>query len=473
MNEIEIINKIINAIQSDPLKRDLLIFRAFSKDDSKTQKTLLADYEIIYDRVPLAVIEIRSKLVVTENTAQKLKYDINTKYRLYIATDGDVLNIFDISKNSGKNLTLYKGTDFSKIYDCLLNIIYEQKSFHEIESLIKAIFFELCQKLIDLKRERLSEKTIYQFPEITTKEIESAIEIVYDEHLIKSKIQDDATIKNLENILFDLIVDDPWMEGKDRIIYRYTTFDAIFSTLHSTKYRLNGIKGMNDQSEGFGILKEFYNEEIVEDSQKISERLNEVFISSCSLKKDDLTMWRLYGDNSKGAGLTIEVDARLGDPFLVKRISYLSNVKKDKLIKEVSFTIARLMELGYRLDKSVFSLIPFFFKTNHYQVEEEVRILFDRSKYRVLNPTVKFDWGISEPYKIVRPFVDIDLLVQGNANEKDHNPFIPFKIKEIRLGPNCPHFEKNEIQIELMIKEYGYGQIGVLRSKIGKDTYIG
>lgn len=472
MDQREIINKIESAINVGIFEDKLLIFPVLISRD-KSQKTHIGDYEIRYKNTPVALIEIRTRLVIPENIANRLKYDINTRYRIYIVTDGVTLNVFDISKNSSSSNSLYKGTDFLMINNQLQFLFDEPKSTDEIESQVTNIFTELTQKLIGLKKERLLKDSVYTLPVILKADISSAISIDHVAKIVKSRTSNGDDDKNLEYILFDLLVDDPWRMDRPRLVYRYTTFDAIFSTLHYLSYRLNGIQGMNDQTEGIFILKEFFNDQnLEEDSKEINQRLNDVFISSCSMKKDNLTMWRLYGDNSKGASLTIEVNDSLKSPFLVKKISYFQG-QKDRLVREISFATAQLKEIGYKLDRNAFSLVPFFLKSNHFSTEEEVRILFDKSKHGISNQTVKFDWGISNPYTIVRPFVDIKLLIQSAPDNSTHNDFLPIKIKEVILGPNCPFGDKNVFQIKSLLTTLGLHNVNVIRSKIDKDTYIG
>lgn len=89
----------------------------------------------------------------------------------------------------------------------------------------------------------------------------------------------------------------------DKAVYRYTSLETLFVMLNKGTYRLNGIVGMNDKSE----IDYFDKECPIDNSGSSVRELNETYLSSCSSLKDDLTMWRLYGDDAKGVCLEFEV----------------------------------------------------------------------------------------------------------------------------------------------------------------------
>jgi hypothetical protein len=262
-------------------------------------------------------------------------------------------------------------------------------------------------------------------------------------------------------LFLDVLIDDlEEKQGKIRL-YRYGSFEAIFSTIKNFTYRLNGIQGMNDQKEGMFLFENLFRE-----NQEFNERLNDVFISSCSTKYDNLTMWRLYGNNSNGAAITIELtEDYKAKPFYIKKLYYKNT---EKIKSKIQLLNAQIIELGYELDSRIFSLFPFFIKSHHYDVEAEVRIIYDKS----LNDDneVKCEWGISEPYKVIRPYVDIKIFSERG---RIYNPILPFKITQIILGPNCPFSNRNIKQIKHFLSINGLEDVEVIPSKIDKDTYIG
>ncbi len=215
------------------------------------------------------------------------------------------------------------------------------------------------------------------------------------------------------------------------MIYRYTTLDTVFNTINKATYRINGIQGMNDQSEGFHILKTIYGDGIeFEKSQDLANRFNQIFISSCSTSADNLTMWRLYGDNSKGVCLELEIIDDTKIPFFIKKVTYVQ--KDQQQILNILFNLTKQIErLGFKMKPELFSLILFFMKNNRYRVENEVRIVYDKVLTNAFDmQKFSFDWGIAEPFKILRPFVEISFL-----DDSEKQDVLPFRIKNEFLAP--------------------------------------
>lgn len=419
---------------------------------------------IIYDNLdrPIAIVEIKDKLGGVNKKALGLRNNISIKHKAFIVISKEYYRIYDISKNSTQEGQLYRGNDVIKAIETV-NSILKPKTYAEIE---KCILKNLRHLLITF----FTPPSSYSLENKPNKQDE--FDKLYPIQKIKDSIfinKKDQTIKSIkkskksyETLFLDVLIDD--LEEKDGKIrlHRYSTLDAIFSTIRYFTYRLNGIQGMNDQKEGLFLF-----EKLFENDNGFNERINDIFISSCSTKYDNLTMWRLYGDNSKGASITIELnDDYKSKPFYIKRLFYRSF---DRIKSKIQLLNAQINELGYTLDSKMFSLFPFFIKSYHYNIEDEVRILYDKSLNGDMS-TTKCEWGISEPYKIIRPYVDIDIFKDGR---KEYNEILPFTIKEIILGPNCPFSKRNIEQIKHYLKVNGITDINVKTSKIDKDTYIG
>jgi len=232
------------------------------------------------------------------------------------------------------------------------------------------------------------------------------------------------------------------LEPKENIstVYRYTSLKALFEMLKSKKYRLNGIVGMNDPTE-IDYFEDYVGEDFFNFSHK---EKNDIFISSCSALGDDLTMWRLYGDNAKG--VCIEFDVQWNDEgFLKQMISYANKNKKDKKLEIVKALIEMNFELK-GLEKW-----KHFFKPYEYSVEQEYRILFEKTfEERDENRS----WVITNDNNILNPVYDISL--QGK----------PMNMTKIILGPKCPEKDTNERQIRTLMNELEISGIDVCPSKI-------
>lgn len=223
-------------------------------------------------------------------------------------------------------------------------------------------------------------------------------------------------------------------------VYRYTSLSTLFEIVKNKSYRLNCIVGMNDPTE-----IDYFEDYIGLDYFRYQhEEKNDIFISSCSTLADDLTMWRLYGDNAKG--VCIEFNVQGTDYGYIKNIvSYANKNKKNEKLDIVK----NLIRLG--LDLRGLEKWKHFFKPCEYRIEEEYRVLLTK---RSNDNDEKRNWIITSDNSILNPVYDISLF------EK------PISIKRIFLGPKCPEKEINRRQLKVMMREKGIEGIDVCFSTI-------
>ena len=111
--------------------------------------------------------------------------------------------------------------------------------------------------------------------------------------------------ENLEDELFDCFLKK--FEGEK--ICRYTSLSSLYRTINEGKQSMCCIVGMNDRSEctyadNYMRGKQIENNSTYKTPYEV-EVENKFFILSCmdAEKYDDLTMWRLYGDNTRGVDI--------------------------------------------------------------------------------------------------------------------------------------------------------------------------
>lgn len=418
---------------------------------------------VIHDKsnIPIGIVKIRELIGGINKKALGLRNNPNLKHKVFIVVYKEKFRIYDISKNSDQEKQLYQGENIEEVITTFNNII-KPKSAKEIERHIynnlRNLLFVFFKPDNNTKEYRYNKQEEFN-ENYPLNKIKKSVFINKKNKVIKSILK---SKHSYETLLLNVLIDDLEEKEGKILLFRYSTLDAIFSTIKHFTYRLNGIQGMNDQKEGLFLF-----EELFKNNQNFNDRINDIFISSCSTKSDNLTMWRLYGDNSKGAAITLELtDDYKKKPFYIKKLYYKNF---DRIKSKIQLLNAQINELGYDLESRMFSLFPFFIKSNHYDVEAEVRILYDKS-LNGDNTTTKCEWGISEPYKIIRPYVDIKIFKEHN---QEYNEISPFRIKEIILGPNCPFSQRNIEQIKYYLTVNGLNDIVVRASKIDKDTYIG
>ena len=91
---------------------------------------------------------------------------------------------------------------------------------------------------------------------------------------------------------------------------------------------MNGLPGMNDKNEGLFAWNMIYKLDNTdnEENKKRRRETNNAFIVSYSSSNliDDLTQWRLYGDDAKGVCCVYKIDKdKLIDRFFLHNVRYI------------------------------------------------------------------------------------------------------------------------------------------------------
>ena len=237
--------------------------------------------------------------------------------------------------------------------------------------------------------------------------------------------------------------------GMPKRVCRYTSLHSLFRSLSNARQSMCGIVSMNDKTET-NYAKQFISNSISVSNllQRLdarsainqSETVSFILSGSKMGKKDDLNMWRLYGDDSKGACVWYDVE-ELPDNFFLAKVSYAKNN-----------THAELNYLAAKLSKSIcgrsFEIRDLdswmhFFKPAEYAIEEETRLLFVLKDIKQLE-IYEGKWILNSDNNIITPIIMFPI---GKTNN-----MFPLKISKIVLGPNCPERELNKKQLYSMIK---------------------
>lgn len=219
-------------------------------------------------------------------------------------------------------------------------------------------------------------------------------------------------------------------------VYRYTSLKSVFEMLKCGKIRMSGLAGMNDKSETDYIEKILYG------SARANSEVNNIFILSCSVNKnDDLTQWRLYGDDAKGVCLKFAPDKNKlnGAGFFLQKIKYVDG-EYESIIKQLKDLVRHVHSLtDYKFVFRTLHKWCHFIKSEDWNVESEIRLLYivDKCKWQVYDQ----EWLLANGTNILNPYMDIGL-------DK-----FPLKLEEIMLGPKCPDQETNKLQLEELIEE--------------------
>lgn len=232
---------------------------------------------------------------------------------------------------------------------------------------------------------------------------------------------------------------------------RYTSLSGLFRILSERKQSMCSVACMNDKTEtdyAASFLNEVFSPsnflQRLEARSGGSQTVATHFILSGSRmsNKDDLNMWRLYGDDSKGVCLWYDVAEKIPDNFILARVSY----GKKGYHPELSYLASKLSKcvVGRNFEiRNLYSWLHFF-KPAEYAIEEETRLLFELDD---INRLDDYDgkWILDPAKGIVAPIVQIPV-------DKTSTAF-PLTLNMIVLGPNLPERNLNRGQILAMINQ--------------------
>ncbi len=390
------------------------------------------DLVIFKKNEPIAIIEIKNKLLEDDkdNYLVFCENTINlTNASFCIITDNNLFYFYQRNKNEVIKYT------FDEIISQINNIKFSSVNPKQIETVLK-IIKETANKY-------LNENEVF----INYIQYNLSTNIIgFDEYkncfyFIESE---NNNFNSFENIFFTYLLG----EFKAKTIYRYTTLNTLFESIKNLSFRMSGIVGMNDKSETNFVDHYIQKKE----SKIISEKplnlkhhntissLNKRYISSCSTRKDDLTLWRLYGDDAKGVCLGFKINTEKNNSsFLINKVKY-ANSKGE--LKELDF-IAEIIrnvksETNYNFEFRKLKIWRHFFKPYEYEIEKEIRILaIDNEFLEKINE----DWVLTNSNSIINPVIDFRL----------NDLKSPFQLNEIIIGPKCPEKTTNLVQIREMI----------------------
>lgn len=242
----------------------------------------------------------------------------------------------------------------------------------------------------------------------------------------------------------------PYMIGK---IAKYLSLETALMILKSGKVRVMSVTAMNDKREIGPLFSEITKNEsdfLVNKTKTHFARHR--YITSFTNKIDDLTMWRLYGDNGNGVCL---IFSEPNEYLYYLPVEYLG-MKSDGILKKVNCIYEELLNHGYKFTfKSMETIWQYYLKPEGFKTEQELRyLLIDETKpdgYMIASN------GVISGYK------DLPLFSEQNQ--------YPASLQGIILGPNIRNVEINKFQLEAISEENGIPlNLGIEYSSI--DYYI-
>lgn len=254
----------------------------------------------------------------------------------------------------------------------------------------------------------------------------------------------------IEDKLFEILVGGQFNGER---LCRYTSLFSLYRTINEQSQSMCSIVCMNDKTETDYVTNRVGNNN---SSLFTAKEANGCYILSCceQSQSDDLTFWRLYGDDGNGVCINYKVNRDILQPFIIAPVCYANENGEHP---ELDF-IKNLLNTQIhhrRLVLHRFQVWKHFFKPYEYSIEKEIRLLFhcdcqpnETDDFRnTYQPPFKRKWIFNDTYKILAPIVTFGIKSADNK--------FPLEIESIILGPKTSERLVNKGQIGIMIDNKG------------------
>jgi len=337
-------------------------------------------------------------------------------------------------------------------------------AMRHMNQFIKKSLIKIAQKLEEKEKEvirdritKISDDSITNMTdleEIRNSETEVYLSEYYEKRYLQNygllNISDYQSIHKFATMspsIEDVIVSEYFSAPEVSKIYHYTSFESLLKIVQSKRIRMSCISSLNDKNE-MTSTEALSRKTVIEPYHyKRIEAFNRRYVLSCSLLKDNLNQWRLYGDDGKGVSIEFKINKeKIKEPFYIGKIFYGYNIliAMQKLVEKV------YKSFGVVLILRSFNVWNSFIKSTDYQYEKEIRLLYWS---RGTSP-IETTWSLNG-YGILSKYASFD------------NADFPIAMSGITLGPKLNEPELNRGQIKQYLRESGLTRrINVEVSKI-------
>ena len=211
---------------------------------------------------------------------------------------------------------------------------------------------------------------------------------------------------------------------------------------------------MNDPSE------KNYADKYIEKRDNIIDNAHSTYISSaCSdTKEKDLTLWRLYGNDTKGVCIKFDItkaDKLKEYGLYLAPISYGTADNEHFELDVIKNITLAFNSNSWKFEFGKWDIWKHFFKKHLYAIEEEIRLLYMPLK-EIPKSLPESKWFNDDRTNIYSELKLFDL--------RDEN--FPLTINQIILGTNFPAKEENVKQFKLRLKA------SQLRTVLGQEHVV-
>ncbi len=326
--------------------------------------------------------------IMREETFHDL-FNIEIRADIVLSYRGQILAAFEIKKMpevwamrfSRETIyqtafTMYKiplfiVCDDKKYYIC--NHKYEEKSLDEIVALVEMKIPSLNEIPTDEEVKSFISKKMKDITFANKNRIENFFNV--NENLYKFD-KDSGVIKftdeQTEDAFFSTLISTQIPD----VLCRYTNRHNLFLMLNEKKQNMCSVVCMNDRGECD------YTDKWLKYEDALNEENNSFILSLIpGNKEDDLTMWRLYGDDARGVCLVYKIKGELSNGkfnskgFYLAPVSYGTSVDSHPELELVQ-SMAGLSIRGWNFKFERWSIWKHFFKSYRFSDEGEIRLLY-------------------------------------------------------------------------------------------------
>lgn len=221
-------------------------------------------------------------------------------------------------------------------------------------------------------------------------------------------------------------------------VCRYTTLKSLFLAMNSGNNVMCSITCMNDKGETSYADKYVGYGAFANSANSVREN-NDCFILSCCKEgmEDNLTMWRLYGNDGKGVCLEYEVDLSKVDnkEFFFAPVSYGKQMNEHPALDFIK-KIRHWKDNGWCFELKRWYIWKHFFKSHLFKEENEVRLLYIWTE----KSPDKVEW-IMDASNNIASRICLFPIACGR---------LPLKLTKAIVGPKCPEQASNVDQFNYM-----------------------
>ena len=233
-------------------------------------------------------------------------------------------------------------------------------------------------------------------------------------------------------------------------IVKFSSARSIYNMLDNNTMNMCSLVCMNDPSEL--DYADNYGEEIEEiqresdTKMKISNAQN-IFIISCCREEveQDLTMWRLYADDTQGVCIRFEVDENKlnKNGFYIAPVSYAQDVSSHFEL-EIIKKIREKLRTSWQIEIREWEVWKHFFKKKLYSIEKEIRLLYFPAE-DVFSASVNNKWFIDD-----RTSTYTEMKLFNISNQYSH---FPLSVSKVILGVKFPNKKLNTVLLNYRFDE--------------------